>query len=118
MPKRYPDLLIEDMIDCVTTIEGFVLPIGAEAVLSSRLHKDAIIRNLEVLGEAANQLPKTIQANAPKIPWSQVISLRNRLIHEYHGVDWDILIPTILQDLPTLKEQLLQLHATVKDPLL
>ena len=118
MPKRYPDLLIEDMIDCVTTIEGFVLPIGAEAVLSSRLHKDAIIRNLEVLGEAANQLPKTIQAKAPEIPWSQVISLRNRLIHEYHGVDWDILIPTILQDLPTLKEQLLELHATVKDQLL
>jgi uncharacterized protein with HEPN domain len=115
MPKRYPDLLIEDMLDCIATIQAFVAPIGAEAVLTSRLHKDAIIRNLEVLGEAANQLPKQVQAKAPEIPWSQVISLRNRLIHEYHGVDWDILIPTILNDLPALENKLYWLLSEMKN---
>ncbi|MCX5919862.1 MAG: DUF86 domain-containing protein [Candidatus Melainabacteria bacterium] len=114
MPKRYPDLLLADMLDCIATIETFVLPIGIDAVLTSRLHKDAIIRNLEVLGEAANQLPKNIKEKAPEVPWSQVISLRNRLIHEYHGVDWDILMPTILKDLPALKQQLLQLENIVE----
>ncbi len=109
MPKRYPDLLINDMLDCIDTIQSFAEPLSMTDLLASRLHKDAIIRNLEVLGEAANQLPQEWQQQAPDIPWPSIISLRNRLIHEYHGVNWDVLIPTIVQDLPLLKHQLLQL---------
>jgi uncharacterized protein with HEPN domain len=115
MPERYPDLLIEDMLDCIGAILGFMTFIEIEAVLESRLHKDAIIRNLEVLGEAANRLPKSIQDTATDTPWPQIISLRNRLIHEYHGVDWDILIPTIVQDLPVLKNQLETLLLLTKE---
>jgi uncharacterized protein with HEPN domain len=115
MSKRYPDLLVEDMLDCIAAIASFVEPVGEEAVLESRLHMDAIIRNLEVLGEAATQLPKLWQEKVEGIPWPQIISLRNRLIHEYHGVDWNILIPTILHDLPSLKEQLEVLLVMIKE---
>jgi uncharacterized protein with HEPN domain len=114
MPKRYPDLLVDDMLDCLQSIQQFVSDLSSDEILASRLHRDAIIRNLEVLGEAANQLPKPLQAHAPEVPWSQIISLRNRFIHEYHGVNWDVLIPTILKDLPLLKTQLETLRTFLK----
>jgi uncharacterized protein with HEPN domain len=113
MARRSSVLLLEDMLECIEAIKGFISQLSLEEVLNSRLHKDAIIRNLEVLGEAANQLPSYVHEQAPSIPWRQMIGLRNRLIHEYHGVNWDILIPTILEELPTLQQELSNLlHRT------
>lgn len=111
MARRYPDLIVADMLDALEAIESFTQGLSPHELMASRLHKDAIIRNLEVLGEAANQLPKPCQGLAPDIPWPRLISLRNRLIHEYHGVSWDILLPTILTQLGELKEQLTYLLA-------
>jgi uncharacterized protein with HEPN domain len=62
----------------------------------------ALVRLLEILGEAANRLPPEEQAKYPHIPWSQLISLRNRLIHGYDQVDFDILWQILTQDLPPL----------------
>ena len=110
MPKRYPRLLIKDMLDCLEAVESYANAIGIENVVNSSLHQDAIIHNLMILGEAANQLPKDIQAYAPEIEWHALISLRNRLVHEYHGIQWDILIPIMHEKVPELKVQLLALR--------
>jgi uncharacterized protein with HEPN domain len=61
---------------------------------------------LEVLGEAANQLTDVVRSMAPEIPWPRLISLRNRLIYEYHGVNWEVLLPILFNDLPVLQAQL------------
>lgn len=100
MSRRYPELLLDDMLESIDAIERYTQGMDEEAIMASSLHKDAIIRNLEVLGEAANQLTKEVQALAPSIPWVQIISLRNRLIHEYHGVNWKVIIPIIVKELP------------------
>jgi uncharacterized protein with HEPN domain len=97
------------MLDCIQAIEHFTQGLSMEDLQKSRLHQDAIVRNLEVIGEAANQLPKSIHQLDAGIPWPQLISLRNRLIHEYHGVNWDILIPAIIEQLPELKTRLTHL---------
>jgi uncharacterized protein with HEPN domain len=110
MSKRYPDLLIEDMLDCIAAIQSYTAGMTLDAILDSGLHKDAIIRNFEVLGEAANQLPKSVQALAPEVPWGNMVGMRNRLIHEYHGINWDIVIRTMLTELPKLATQLEALH--------
>jgi uncharacterized protein with HEPN domain len=94
------------MLESILAIERYTEGMSQRAILESSLHKDAIVRNLEVLGEAANQLTKEIHLLAPNIPWVQIISLRNRLIHEYHGVNWKVIIPIIVKELPTLKEKL------------
>ncbi len=94
------------MLDCIEAIENATKGMDEDEILASRLHKDAIIRNLEVLGEAANQLTKEVHALVPEIPWARVISLRNRLIHEYHGVNWKVILPIIIKELPLLKSQL------------
>ncbi len=66
----------------------------------------ALIRLLEILGEAANRVPPSDRAKYPQIPWPQLISLRNRLIHGYDQVDFDILWQILNQDLPTLTREL------------
>jgi uncharacterized protein with HEPN domain len=111
MSRRYPELLLDDMLESIQSIQDYTGTMSVEALLDSKLHKDAIIRNLEVLGEAANQLTTTVHALAPDIPWPKLIGLRNRLIHEYHGINWDVLIPIVLNDLSTLKDQLIALQA-------
>lgn len=67
---------------------------------SDRLLNLALVRLLEVVGEAANFIPKEDQANYPEISWAQIVALRNRLIHGYDSVDFDILWQIVTQDLP------------------
>lgn len=62
----------------------------------------ALSRLLEIIGEAANQIPKAEQVMYPAIPWPQIISLRNRLIHGYDSIDFDILWQIVTNDLPPL----------------
>lgn len=69
---------------------------------SDRLLNLALVRLIEIIGEAANRVPKEEQMLYPQIPWAQIVSLRNRLIHGYDAVDFDILWQIITQDLPAL----------------
>ena len=66
----------------------------------------AVVRLLEIIGEAASRIPKEDQARYTDISWSEIISLRNRLIHGYDTVDFDILWQIVSQDLPNLIESL------------
>jgi uncharacterized protein with HEPN domain len=69
---------------------------------SDRLLNLALVRLLEIIGEAANRIPEEEQARYPQIPWPQIVSLRNRLIHGYDSVDFDILWQIVAEDLPPL----------------
>lgn len=62
----------------------------------------AVIRGLEVLGEAAGKIPAPVRAGFPEIPWTEMVGMRNRLIHEYFGVDLEIIWQTVCDDLPPL----------------
>jgi uncharacterized protein with HEPN domain len=62
----------------------------------------AVVRSLEVIGEAANKIPQNIRDSYPEIPWLEIIAMRNRLIHEYFGIDLDIIWQTIEEDLDPL----------------
>ncbi len=73
---------------------------------SDRLLNLALTRLLEIIGEAANRVPEQVQSQYPQLPWLQMIGLRNRLIHGYDQVDFDILWNIIKQDLPSLISQL------------
>ena len=67
---------------------------------ADRLLNLAVERLLEILGEAANRVPKEQQMRYPEIPWPQIISLRNRLIHSYDSIDLDIIWEFVTEDLP------------------
>ena len=63
---------------------------------------DAVVRNLEIIGEATRQLPENFKDKHINMPWGRIISMRNKVIHEYSGVDVEILWQTIHEDLPAL----------------
>ncbi len=66
----------------------------------------ALVRLLEIVGEAAARVPEEVRAPHPEVPWPQIISLRNRLIHGYDEVDFDVLWQIITRDLPPLVQSL------------
>jgi uncharacterized protein with HEPN domain len=102
MSKRDPAIFFQHMLDhaqeTVTLVQG-----KTRADLDAdRLLNLALVRLLEIIGEAANRIPKTEQARYPQIPWPQIVSLRNRLIHGYDAVDLDIVWQIVTQDMPGL----------------
>jgi len=73
---------------------------------SDRQFSLALVRLLEIIGEAANRVPNDERARIPEVPWAQIVGLRNRLIHGYDEVDFDILWQIASHDLPKLIEVL------------
>ena len=67
---------------------------------------DAVVRNLQIIGEAANRLPEEFRAHYSEIPWRNIIGLRNRIVHDYIGVDVEIIWQIVEKEIPHLKKQL------------
>ena len=87
-------VFVEDIIDAIEKIERYTKNQSLVDFLTNEEKQDAVIRNLEVVGEAAGKVPEQIQEQAHTIEWRKIIGLRNILIHEYFGVSipmvWDI----------------------------
>lgn len=73
---------------------------------SDRMLNLALVRLLEIVGEAANRVPREMQQSALQIPWSEIIGMRHRLIHGYDQVDFDVLWQIVVRDLPQLVPKL------------
>lgn len=66
---------------------------------------DAVIRNLEIIGEAVNKVPAKIKNETKDIPWKAIVGLRNKVIHEYFEVDIPVIWKTVIEDIPMLEKQ-------------
>ena len=95
--------------DSIAAIESYVAG-GRDVFMSERLVQDAVVRNFEVIGEAASRLSATVR-NRPSVPWSKVIAFRNRLIHGYWSVDLFLVWDVVANDLPALKAEVSRLLA-------
>jgi len=106
MSKRSPKLYLDDILASIANVEQYTKELSFEEFVHDRKTIDAVVRNLEIIGEAAKNLPEKITVQYPKIPWNRIISMRNKVVHEYFGVDVDILWETIREDLPELRRQI------------
>lgn len=106
MSKREPTLYLKDILTSVIRINDYLKGFTIENLAEDFKTLDAIIRNLEILGEAANNIPIDLKNKYPDIPWGKMVSMRNKVVHEYFGVDVDILWKTAKEDLPPLKKQI------------
>lgn len=83
---------IEDMIDSINKILEYVETVeGIDGFLNNNMVLDAVTRNYEIIGEAANKVPSEIKDKYPKVPWRQMYGLRNFAVHDYHKIDQRIL---------------------------
>ena len=111
--KNYLDN-IEDMMQACEDIENIVQGITFEAFESDMCKYRAIERLFEILGEAANRIPKDIQENYSNIPWKNIIGMRNIIIHTYERVDISTLWGAAKNDLSCLKDELKKMLANIK----
>lgn len=104
---------LEHILEAAERIATYVAP-GEEAFLSDPMRQDAIIRNLEIVGEAAGRISRELRNAHPEVPWVDVIGHRNVLIHDYrrliHGLIWRV----VTEELPTLAERVRAIVASEK----
>ena len=103
--KKDDSVYIRHIRDAFLQIELYIDGVTHEEFLSNSLLQDGVIRQLEVMGEAARNLSEDLRNEYPKIPWRQMISLRNRMIHAYFNVNLQIIWEIIQGDIPNLKQE-------------
>lgn len=102
MSERDYNDFIQDIIDAVCSINEFIGNMSFEEFSHDDKTVSAVTRKFEVIGEAANRIPKSIQDKYKNIPWSYMIGMRNKIIHDYDGVNLMIVFDSAKQDLTNL----------------
>jgi uncharacterized protein with HEPN domain len=97
---------IQHMLDSTNAIASFIKGKNRKCLDTDRLLLSGIIRELEILGEAAGKVSQHSKDLFPSLPWKQLIGMRNRLIHAYFDIDHDIIWKTITESLPALVDKL------------
>jgi uncharacterized protein with HEPN domain len=104
------DLAYTDhIINCIKKIRKFVKGIDKKEFAKNELIQDAIIRNFEVIGEASKKISPDFKKVYNNIPWKEISGMRDKLIHDYLGIDIDVIWKTIEQDLQVLQKELKKL---------
>lgn len=109
MFNRDEILFIEDIEESINAIIEYTLDMDIETFSNDRKTYSAVIREFEIIGEATKHLSKEIIDKYNSVEWRDLKDFRNLLIHEYFGVDFEIVYKVIYEDLPDLKEVILQI---------
>jgi len=111
MPDRSVSVLLDDMMDAVGRIIAYTDGYDRARFVADTRTFDAVLRNLEVLGEAAAQVPTPFRIHHPEVPWRQIVGLRNVVIHRYFAVDPETVWTIVSVQLPSLLPQLRALYS-------
>ena len=111
MSKRSTSLLLTDIIDCSDKIKSYVNGLTYEEFRDNSLIVDAVVRNFEIIGEAANRIPEEVRNENVNIDWVRIRGFRNRIVHDYFGIDlevvWNIIeeyLDPLTREIQILKE--------------
>jgi len=105
MKKEIRDYLEDILNECIF-LSNKTLNLNFNKFNKNETLKKAFVRSLEIIGEAARKIPPNIKKEFSEIDWQKVVSMRNILIHEYFGVDYNIVWKTIIKDIPKLKSKM------------
>ena len=108
--KKDPKILIVHILQSIESVEKYSKGLEKERFMADEEKQDAIIRKLEVIGEAVANLEDKFKESYPNIPWQDITDMRNRLIHEYFAVDLELVWEVVQKDLPVLRENILKIE--------
>ncbi|MGB8225973.1 MAG: DUF86 domain-containing protein [Sedimentisphaerales bacterium] len=109
MSKRPVDLLLDDIVMAIGRIEQYIKDLSFDAFSQEQKTIDAVVRNLEIIGEAANRLPDEFKEKHRQVEWHKIVGLRHRIVHDYFGIDLEIIWQILHKDLPEFRDTLSQI---------
>lgn len=103
MRNKKPKIFIEDILESIDKIEQYTKNKTKEEFLNNYEKQDAVMKRLEVIGEAVKNIPEEFKKKRSEIPWQKIAGMRNVLIHEYFGLNMERVWDTVKKDIPKLK---------------
>jgi uncharacterized protein with HEPN domain len=113
MKNRDYRMFLEDILQSIAKIQNYLSGLSYDDFIQNGLVFDAVIRNLEVIGEATRHIPEDIKNKYTEIPWRRMAGLRNILIHEYFGLDESIVWEVATRNLPEVEPQIKNLLSEI-----
>lgn len=109
MTEKEDVVFIRHILESIEAIEEFSKDLSLEGLYKNRLKKSAIIREIEIIGEAAKNISNDFTKKYPEIPWKNIIGTRDIIAHKYFGVNIEVVWKIVTQDIPQLKKQVLKI---------
>ncbi|MBI2669367.1 DUF86 domain-containing protein [Candidatus Woesearchaeota archaeon] len=107
--KKDPLVFLYHILDCIKNIQTDVNKLTKEKFLQARTEVNAVLWNIEVIGEAAKNIPNTFRGKHLEVPWKQIAGMRDKFIHEYFGIDIGNVWKVVTEDIPVLKKKVNQM---------
>lgn len=101
-------------MEAMNKIESYIAGVEFDSFIQDKMRVDAVLRNIEIIGEAAKNIPNHIRKKHPGIPWRRIVGLRNIVIHEYFGVDLENIWKIITENIPEVKPAFIKMLGTLK----
>ena len=111
--KKDASIFIEHILECIGLIEEYITGKSKEDFMESSALQDSVIRRIEIIGEAIKNLPEAVKKQHTDVPWKNIAGMRDILIHEYFGVDLDLIFEVVRKDIPELKAKLSEIKKTL-----
>lgn len=102
--SRDPLLYVEDINEACEKVKSYSQGLKREEFFQDDMRVDAVVRNLEIIGEAVRQIPEPVRSAMPEVPWTQIAGMRNVLAHAYFGIDPDIVWDVVANKIDPLSK--------------
>ena len=95
---------LQDILEAVNDIDSFVADMSYEQFIKDKKTLNAVVRSIEIVGEASKRLPESLKVKNSELPWREIAGMRDKLIHAYFGMDTETIWKTVKENIPQLKQ--------------